>query len=150
MAARLGLARGAGSPPDAPERARALRERALKLADQELSAYLPVLEASRLPMEHPDREERLHAALSEAAESPLAIAETAGEVAALGHGVVRGSNPRVRGDAVTGVLLAEAAAAAASALVEINLEGLGDDDRLRRAREARHLAAEARGGSVAT
>jgi len=50
----------------------------------------------------------------------------------------------VRGDAVTGVLLAEAAAAAAAALVEINLEGLGEEDRLAGARDARRRAGEAR------
>ena len=149
MAARLGLARGAGPPPDAPERARALRQRALELAERELSAYLPVLEASRLAADHPDREGRLRTALSEAAESPLAIAEAAAEAAVLGMEVVRGSNPRVRGDAVTAVLLAEAAAAAAASLVEINLEGLGDDGRLARAREARRRAAEARASAGA-
>jgi methenyltetrahydrofolate cyclohydrolase len=150
MAARLGLARGAGPSPGAPERARILRERALRLAERELSAYLPVLEASRLPADHPDRRKRLQAALSDAAATPLAIAEAAAETAALGMDVVRGSNPRVRGDAITGVVLAEAAAAAAVALVEINLEGLGEDDRLEAARDARRRAAEARTGAVAT
>jgi formiminotetrahydrofolate cyclodeaminase len=150
MAARLGLVRGAGPPPGAPERARILRERALRLAERELSAYLPVLEASRLPADHPDREDRLRAALSEAASTPLAIAEAAAETADVGMQVVRASNPRVRGDAVTGVLLAEAAAAAAAALVEINLEGLGEEDRLAGAREARRRAAEARTAAVAT
>ena len=150
MAARLGLARGAGPPPGASERARVLRERALRLAERELSAYLPVLEASRLPAEHPDRRHRLRVALSEAATTPLAIAEAAAATAETGVEVVRSSNPRVRGDAVTGVLLAEAAAAAAAALVEINLEGLGEEDRLAGAREARRRAAEARARALAT
>jgi formiminotetrahydrofolate cyclodeaminase len=149
MAARLGLARGAGPPPGAPERARVLRERALRLAERELSAYLPVLEASRLPADRPDRQGRLRTALSEAAATPLAIAEAAADTAAVGIEVVRGSNPRVRGDAVTGVVLAEAAAAAAAELVEINLEGLGEDDRLAGARDARRRATEARTAAVA-
>jgi methenyltetrahydrofolate cyclohydrolase len=144
MSGRLGLVRGAGPPPAAPDRARVLRERALRLAERELTAYLPVLEASRLPAGHPDRGERLRAALSDAATTPLAIAEAAAETADIGMEVVRGSNPRVRGDAVTGVLLAEAAAAAAAALVEINLEGLGEEDRLAGARDARRRAGEAR------
>jgi formiminotetrahydrofolate cyclodeaminase len=150
MAARLGQARGAGPPPGAPERARVLRERALRLAERELTAYLPVLEASRLPSDHPERGDRLRVALSEAASTPLAIAEAAAETADIGMEVVRSSNPRVRGDAVAGVLLAEAAAAAAAALVEINLEGLGEHDRLAGAREARRRAAEARTAAVAT
>lgn len=144
MAARLGLVRAAGPPPAAPERARVLRERALRLAERELSAYLPVLEASRLPADHPGRGDRLRAALSEAATTPIAIAEAAAETAEIGIQVVRGNNPQVRGDAVTGVLLAEAAAAAAAALVEINLEGLGEEDRLAGARDARQRAGEAR------
>jgi methenyltetrahydrofolate cyclohydrolase len=150
MAARLGLVRGAGPPPGASERARVLRERALRLAERELSAYLPVLEASRWPADHPEREARLRAALSDAATTPLAIAEAAAETAEIGMEVARETRPRVRGDAVTGVLLAEAAAAAAAALVEINLEGLGEEDRLACAREARRRAAEARGATVAT
>jgi methenyltetrahydrofolate cyclohydrolase len=144
MAARLGLVRGAGPPPAAPDRARILRERALRLAERELTAYLPVLEAWRLPADHPDRADRLQRALSEAATTPLAIAEAAAETAEVGMQVVRGSNPQVRGDAVTGVLLAEAAATAAAALVEINLEGLGEEDRLEGARDARRRAGEAR------
>lgn len=150
MAARLGLARGLGPPPGAAERARVLRERALRLAERELSAYLPVLEASRLAADHPDRRDRLRAALSEAATTPLAIAEAAATTAETGVEVVRSSNPRVRGDAVTGVLLAEAAAAAAAALVEINLEGLGEEDRLAGAREAGRRAADARARALAT
>ena len=82
--------------------------------------------------------------------TPLAIAEAGAEAAEIGLEVVRGSNPRVRGDAITGVLLAEAAAAAAAALVEINLEGLGEDQRLAGAREARRRAAEARAAVVAS
>ena len=148
MSGRLGLVRGAGPPPAVPERARVLRERALRLAERELSAYLPVLEASRLPADHPDRGDRLRAALSEAATTPLAIAEAAAETADIGMEVVRGSNPRVRGDAVTGVVLAEAAAAAAAGLVEINLEGLGEEDRVAGARDARRRAGEARAAAT--
>jgi methenyltetrahydrofolate cyclohydrolase len=148
MAARLGRVRAPGPPPAAPERARLLRERALRLAERELTAYLPVLEASRLPAEDPDRGGRLRRALSEAATTPLAIAEAAAETAEIGMHVVRGSNPQVRGDAVSGVLLAEAAAAAAAALVEINLGGLGELDRLEGARDARRRAGEARADAL--
>jgi formiminotetrahydrofolate cyclodeaminase len=144
MAARLGLARGADVPAEAPERAGALRGRALELADDELSSYAPVLEALRLPDDDPERPARLEGALSAAAESPLAIAEAAAEAAELGARVAAGSRRDVRGDAITGAVLAEAAAAAAAGLVEINLERRGDDHRLRAARDARRRAQEAR------
>ena len=58
-----------------------------------------------------------------------------------------------RGDALTGAVLAEAAATAAASLVEINLAGRPGDSALDRAREARRKAGEARAealGLVAT
>jgi formiminotetrahydrofolate cyclodeaminase len=152
MAARLGRARGAAVPAEAPDRARTLRGRALELAQEELSSYAPVLEVLRLPEDEPERPARLDAALSAAAESPLAIAEAAAETAELGARVAAGSRRDVRGDAITGAVLAEGAAAAAAGLVEVNLERRGDDPRLergreaaRRARDARRRAEEARG-----
>jgi formiminotetrahydrofolate cyclodeaminase len=150
MAARLGLARGAEVPAEAPERAHELRARALELAQEELSSYAPVLEALRLPEDDPERPARLEGALGAAAESPLAIAEAAAETAELGARVAAGSRRDVRGDAITGAVLAEAAATAAAGLVEINLEGRGDDPRLERAREARRRAEEARARAAAT
>jgi formiminotetrahydrofolate cyclodeaminase len=132
MAARLSKADGSD---DAAERARDLRLRALELAERELGSYEPVLAASRLPVDDPARAPRLEAALIEASEPPLAIAETAAETAALALDVARASTPSVRGDAATGAVLAEAAAAAAAALVEINMSGRAAEhvDRARRA-----------------
>jgi methenyltetrahydrofolate cyclohydrolase len=157
MAARLGRARGAEVPSEAPDRALELRRRALELAEEELCSYAPVLAALRLPEDDPGRRGRLDAALSAAAESPLAIAEAAAETAELGALVAARSRRDVRGDAITGAVLAEAAAAAAAGLVEINLERRGDDPRLergreaaRRAREARRRAEEARRRAAAT
>ena len=51
-----------------------LRARALALAEEELPSYEPVLEALRLHL-HPDRPERLAAALTEASNTPAEIAE---------------------------------------------------------------------------
>jgi formiminotetrahydrofolate cyclodeaminase len=134
---------------DAAARARELRQRAVELADEDMSSYAPVIEARRLPESHPERSERLEAALVDASRAPLAIAEAAAETAALGARVAAASNPAVRGDALAGVLIAEAAAAAASALVEINLRGR-DDPTLSLARDARRRAQEAREGALAT
>lgn len=95
------------------ERPRALRRRALELAEEELSSYAPVLAAK-------DPEERA-AALLEASGPPREVAELAAEVAQLGAEVARVCSDSVRGDALAGVALAEAAATAAARLVEINL-----------------------------
>jgi methenyltetrahydrofolate cyclohydrolase len=138
MAARLAGDTGAAS------RACDLRAQALELAERELSSYAPVLEAGRLPREDPARAVRLGDALLEASRTPLAIAEGAAEAAELGAAVARASSPSVRGDAVTGVLIAEAAAAAAATLVEINLERQPAAPELERAGRARERASRAR------
>ena len=122
----------------------ALRAAALELAEVELSAYAPVLEAVRLPRDDLSRAARVEEALLEASRTPLAIAERAAEVASLGVAVAAGSTPSVRGDAVTGVVLAEAACAAAADLVEINLARRSSAPELERARQARSRAAKAR------
>ena len=129
---------------DAVARAGVLRAAALELAESELSSYAPVLEAVRMPRDDPSRAERLEKALLEASRTPLAIAERAAEVASLGAAVAEGSSPSVRGDAVTGVVLAEAACAAAAGLVEVNLAPQSSAPELERARAARDRATRAR------
>jgi methenyltetrahydrofolate cyclohydrolase len=141
MAAAIARAHGAA-------RARDLRMRALELAERELSSYEPVLAAARLPRDDPGRGPRLEAALSEASGPPLAIAEAAAETAELAAEVAAASSPSVRGDAVTGAVLAEAAAAAAASLVEINLSGRPGDEKLGRARDAARRASEARAAAA--
>jgi methenyltetrahydrofolate cyclohydrolase len=126
------------------ERARALRAHALELAEIELHAYEPVLEALRLPHEDPQRDERVDAARTKASESPLAIAEVGAEVAELAADLARTGNQNLAGDAIAGALLAEAAAQAAAGLVAINLtEGpavVQATDLARRAAAAREVA----------
>lgn len=124
------------------DRARELRAQALELAERELSAYAPVLEAVRLPKEDPTRGDRLAEALSDAADSPLAIARTAAEVAQLAEGLAKSGNRTLEGDANTGAQLADAASRAAARLVEINLAKRPDDPRLA---EAKRLRASRRG-----
>ena len=142
MAAAIELGRP-GSVLDAglPVRLGALRKRALALAEEELSSYAPVLEARRLPEDDPSRASRLAAALEEASASPLAIAESAAEVAELGAEVTLVAAPAVRGDAAAGVTIAEAATAAAARLVEINV---GSAEAAERALGAARRAAVAR------
>jgi formiminotetrahydrofolate cyclodeaminase len=131
MAARIASAEGAA------EQAAALRGRAMRLAEEELSSYAPVLEA-RTP------EER-SAALGAASEPPAQVAEMAAEVAELGAEVAASSSTAVRGDALTGVVFAEGAAAAAARLVEINL---GSGPVFERAQRAELRAAQARASAT--
>ena len=102
-------------------RAGRLRTRALELAEVELHAYEPVLEALRLPREDPDRAARIDAARTEASLSPLEIARVGAELTELAGELVHTGNPNLSGDALTAALLAAAAAQAAARLVAINL-----------------------------
>jgi methenyltetrahydrofolate cyclohydrolase len=103
------------------ERAGELRAEALDLAEIELHAYEPVLEALRLPREDPRRADRVRVAEAEASRSPLEIARVAAEVAEYAAELARTGNPNLAGDAIAAALLAEAAAQAAARLVAINL-----------------------------
>lgn len=103
------------------ERAGVLRARALELADVELHAYEPVLEALRLPREDPERADRVAAAQLEASGSPLEVAEIGAELADHAEEIARTGNRNLAGDAIAGALLAHAAAQAAARLVAINL-----------------------------
>jgi methenyltetrahydrofolate cyclohydrolase len=125
MAMRIELRRGENAvlTEEGLERVVGLRRHALDLAEAELSAYAPVLEARRMPADDPARAARIDEALEEASLGPLDIADSAAEVAELGERVAGAADAAVRGDAVTGVILAEAAAAAATGLVEVNSGG---------------------------
>ena len=106
---------------DLAHRARDHRTRALELAEIELNAYEPVLEALRLPREHPERPARLAAARTDASQSPLEIAQLGAELAEMAADIAQAGNPNLAGDAIAGALLAEAAAQAGAKLVAINL-----------------------------
>jgi formiminotetrahydrofolate cyclodeaminase len=132
MAARLGEDSG-----ESADHAAALRSEALRLAEEELTSYAQVLEAQS-PADRTT-------ALDGASEPPAQIAETAADVAELGVKVAGSSSPAVRGDALTGVILAEAAAAAAARLVETNITS---GPVFERARAAAERAAAARQSAI--
>jgi methenyltetrahydrofolate cyclohydrolase len=136
-AALVEMAASIGSAGEEAEQARALRAEALRLAEEELTSYAPVLEA-RTPADRAT-------ALNAASEPPAQVAETSAAVAELGLEVARSSSPAVRGDALTGVLLAEAAAAAAARLVETNISS---GPVFERARGAADRAANARSAAT--
>ena len=112
-----------------------LRRRATNLADLDAQAYTAVLEALRLPKEAGQRRE----ALLGAAVVPLEIAELGARVARLAVRVAEAGNPNLRGDAVTGAVLAAASARSAACLVDINVR-LGELDPGLSRRAARAVA----------
>jgi methenyltetrahydrofolate cyclohydrolase len=112
---------------EAVSRARELRARAMPLAEADAEAYGAVIAARGTP--------DYDVALSRAADVPLAVVETAADVAELAAELAASGNPNLRGDAATAALLAEAAARAAANLVEINLADKRGDERIARARD---------------
>ena len=151
MVTAITLERGGDDPRvrELHERAGALREVAGRLADAELAAYAPVLEAMRRPKEDASRSAAIDAALSGAANSPLQIARVAREVAELAAEAARRGRPQLHGDALTGVMLAEASSMAAARLAAINLEGRPHDERLTELDEVTRAAAAARAEALA-
>lgn len=131
--------------PGAVAQARAMRTRALDLAEEDAIAYGDVISAMRSTKDQPKerRDFELGQALSLAAETPLVIAEKAVDVAELAATAAENGNPNLRGDAAAGATLAAGAARAAANLVEINLSMKPDDPRVARARAAVTAADEA-------
>jgi len=127
LAAALGemAARYAGAEAETTRLA-ALRERALALADADAEAFTRVLETSG--------EERVRA-LSTATDTVLEIAESADEIASVARGLAARGKESLRGEALTAVALAGAAASSAARLALINLGDARDDER--RARSSR-------------
>jgi formiminotetrahydrofolate cyclodeaminase len=111
-------------------RARSLRAAALQLGEKELHSYEPVLAALQLRRDDPARTTRLEAALSDAADAPLEIARAAAELAELALEAADTGTAHLRGDALTGALLAGAACEAAAQLVTINLARHPGDPRV--------------------
>jgi methenyltetrahydrofolate cyclohydrolase len=116
------------------ERAEALRSEMAALAVADEDAYAKVIEALSLPPDSSARPGELEAALSCAADVPLAIAEAGAEVAMLASLVAQEGNDRLRGDALVAAELAGAGARGAAELVAINLAGR-DDLRIGRAKD---------------
>jgi formiminotetrahydrofolate cyclodeaminase len=80
--------------------------------------------------------------LDRAAEAPLALARTAGDLAVLGAHVAAHAPGQASADAIAAVAIAAGVARAATHLVAVNLATLDDDPRLYQARcEVRRAAA---------
>jgi methenyltetrahydrofolate cyclohydrolase len=127
MAARFS-ARQLPEAGDLADQADELRVRVAQLADTDAQAYAAVLEAFRRPGEA-EAAQRQEALLG-AALVPLEIAGIGARVAAMAMQVAEAGNPNLRGDAVTGAVLAAASARSAACLVDINVELGGLDPEL--------------------
>ena len=142
MAARFSCD-GLRDETDTVSRVEMLRMRVVPLAQADGEAYSQFLAALRLP-EGPDprvRRTAVRLARDRAAEVPLTVAELGADVAALAAQIAESGNPRLRGDALTAALLAEAGARAAAGLVEVNVGKA--DPRSRHAAEMAEQAARA-------
>ena len=149
MAARLSTRQLAGLDIEfLVAEAERLRNSAASLAQADAESYLAVVAARRdqpgqdpgaashLPDPGPERQRhRIDAALSEAATIPMEVLELAAQTARLAARLAADGNPRLRGDAITAALLAQAGARSAATLVSINLAALPGDDRPARAEE---------------
>jgi formiminotetrahydrofolate cyclodeaminase len=136
MAARFSATRlpGAGELADQADE---LRRRLDQLADMDARAYAAVLDAGRQPGDDGQRRERMREALLGAAHVPLEIAGIGVEVAVMAARLAEAGNPNLRGDAVTGAVLAAASARSAACLVDINVRLGGLEPELsRRAAQA--------------
>lgn len=107
------------APGNVAVRAAGLRQRATALADDDARSYARVQAAT-------DADERRRA-LAGATQVPLEVVEVARETALLAEPLTRGGRPALRGDAAVAVLLADAAARAATQLVRLNVAA-GDLD----------------------
>jgi methenyltetrahydrofolate cyclohydrolase len=123
----------------------ALQERLAELAQVDADVYAESLDALAAKAEGSDerRDFALGRMLDRAAQAPLAIAETAHDVAILAAHAAEHVRLEVQPDAQAAVALAAAAASAAARLVEVNLTASEDDPRVRQARRAADAAAAA-------
>ena len=116
--------------------AEALRARAVQLAEEDADALEAFLAERAAPVAErvETRDFRLGRTLHRAAEVPLAIVETASDVALLAHHAANHCPAEVRADAIAAAYLAQGAAGAAAHLVEVNLATMEGDARVTRAR----------------
>ena len=130
--------------------AEAFREARSALLQNERSARRGVAApAAVTPAPAPaDLERRAGEAIIHAADLSLAIADAASQTAQLAAQVARHCPTSLRPDALTAVVLAEAAACAAAQLVRVNRRLAADDPRRAASREAAATALRAREQSL--
>jgi len=141
MAARMSVVSWPESPGVAAQ-AGSLRERALKLAEDDAEAYRRALDVRAAPTgdQQDKRDWALGQAVAAAAEPPLALVRLATDLVDLCGDAAGRVEPRVQADVVAAAALAAGVANGARELVTGNLTALPDDPRVA---EATALAAAA-------
>lgn len=103
-----------------------LREELKAAIDADAEAFNVVMKAYKQAKESADADSMIDAALKQATSVPLAVAESAREIAAIVEKLKPITNPNMKSDLTTASALAHAAIEGASANVEINLESMKD------------------------
>jgi glutamate formiminotransferase/formiminotetrahydrofolate cyclodeaminase len=104
-----------------------LREELKAAIDADAESYNLVMKAYKAAKESADGDGAINAALRQATNVPLGVAERVVEVAQIAGKLGPITNPNMKSDLVTAVALSKAALAGALANVEINLEALKDE-----------------------
>jgi formiminotetrahydrofolate cyclodeaminase len=103
-----------------------LREELKAAIDADAESFNVVIKAYKQAKESADADSMIDAALKQATSVPLAVAESAREIAAIVEKLKPITNPNMKSDLTTASALAHAAIEGASANVEINLESMKD------------------------
>lgn len=144
VAKSASLSEGWSGAEGARAQALELRDRLLALAAQDAKAYEQALGALER------RDSGLARALAKAAEVPLAIAATAGDVAELAAEAAERADGHAQADAAAAASLAAGAALAAAKLVAANLAAVEGDERVAQAGRSADAAAAAAKRALAT
>ena len=109
-----------------------LRATLTDLVDRDAASYDAVVAAYRLPKSTDEekvvRKQAVRDAMKLATDVPMETARAAAALVRLGRDVAENGNPNARTDAAVAIQMAATAVAGASANVEINLDGVGDED----------------------
>jgi glutamate formiminotransferase/glutamate formiminotransferase/formiminotetrahydrofolate cyclodeaminase len=106
------------------DREQQLLERSRKLyqlVQADMDVYTGLMDAYRIPKQHPDRLHVISVALQRATEVPLEITELSCEVARFLHTLREGSKPTIQSDLTVGLILAIATARAGLVTVQTNI-----------------------------
>jgi glutamate formiminotransferase/formiminotetrahydrofolate cyclodeaminase len=121
LAASLGVM-GArlGGQLDREQRLLELSRQLYRLVQADTDAYTGLMDAYKIPKQHPDRLHAISIGLQRATEVPLEIAELSCEVARFLHTLRDGTKPTIHSDLTVGLTIALAAAQAGLVTVRTN------------------------------
>jgi len=123
LAASLGVM-GArlGEQPNREQRLLELGRQLHRLVQADTAVYTELMDAYKIPKQHPDRLHAISIALQHATEVPLEIAELSCEVARFLHTLRERGKPTIQSDLTVGLIVAIAAAQAGLVTVRTNID----------------------------